>query len=198
LRSKFDTRAEVLDEKIVMALKFAAITNVDDDTNVKGAIEKRGRKSIFSDIKTKIEALKQELIANGAKKEGVEIKLNTYQNVFEVLLAISENTNGKFTILGSYIKFENNIVFAKLNNPPKQTELISDDELVAQEEKKREEEDKLEEERLETERQKILEENIITGLTEYIPIKVSSNIIDASPEKAFAVSPWTKTPTSRP
>jgi hypothetical protein len=100
-------------------------TNVDDDTNVKGAIEKRGRKSIFSDIKTKIEALKQELIANGAKKEGVEIKLNTYQNVFEVLLAISENTNGKFTILGSYIKFENNIVFAKLNNPPKQTELIS-------------------------------------------------------------------------
>ncbi len=125
LRSKFDTRAEVLDEKIVMALKFAAITNVDDDTNVKGAIEKRGRKSIFSDIKTKIEALKQELIANGAKKEGVEIKLNTYQNVFEVLLAISENTNGKFTILGSYIKFENNIVFAKLNNPPKQTELIS-------------------------------------------------------------------------
>jgi len=125
LRSKFENRAEVLDEKIVMALKFAAITNVDDDTIVKGAIEKRGRKSIFSDIKTKIDTLKQELIANGAKKEGVEIKLNTYQIVFEALLAITEKTGGKFTILGSYIKFENNNVFAKLNNPPKQTELIS-------------------------------------------------------------------------
>ena len=125
LRNKFENRSEVLDEKIVMALKFASITNVDDDVNVKGVIEKRGNKTIFSDIKTKVETIKQELITNGAKKEGVEIKLKTYQIVFDALLAITDKTGGKFTILGSYIKFENKNVFAKLNNPPKQTELIS-------------------------------------------------------------------------
>ena len=125
LRSKFENRSETLDEKIVMALKFASITNVDDDVNVKGVIEKRGNKTIFSDIKTKVEILKQELITNGAKKEGVEIKLKTYQNLFDAFLALTEVTGGKFTILASYIKFENSIVFGKLNNPPKQTELVS-------------------------------------------------------------------------
>jgi hypothetical protein len=125
LRNIFENRSEVLDEKIAMALKFASITNVDDDVNVKGVIEKRGNKTIFSDIKTKVATIKQELITNGAKKEGVEIKLNTYQIVFDELLEITAKTRGKFTILGSYIKFENNNVFAKLNNPPKQTELIS-------------------------------------------------------------------------
>jgi hypothetical protein len=125
LRIKFENRPEVLDEKTVMALKFASITNVDDDVNMKGVVEKRGNKTIFSDIKTKIDIIKQELIANGAKKEGLEIKLKTYQIVFEALLIITNSNAGKFTILGSYIKFENNNVFAKLNNPPKQTELIS-------------------------------------------------------------------------
>ncbi|MBP7837041.1 MAG: hypothetical protein KAZ91_02980, partial [Candidatus Fonsibacter sp.] len=125
LRNKFENRPEVLDEKTVMALKFASITNVDDDVNMKGVVEKRGNKTIFSDIKTKIDIIKQELIANGAKKEGLEIKLKTYQIVFEALLAITNSNAGKFTILGSYIKFENSNVFAKLNNPPKQTELIS-------------------------------------------------------------------------
>lgn len=125
LRNKFENRSEILDEKIVMALKFASITNVDDDVNIKGVIEKRGNKTIFSDIKTKVETIKQELITNGAKKEGLEIKLKTYQIVFDSILSITDKTGGKFTILGSYIKFENRNVFAKLNNPPKQTELIS-------------------------------------------------------------------------
>ena len=62
----------------------------------------------ISDIKTKIDIIKQELIANGAKKEGLEIKLKTYQIVFEALLVITNSNAGKFTILGSYIKFENN------------------------------------------------------------------------------------------
>lgn len=105
--------------------RYYFLENVDDDVNVKGVIEKRGNKTIFSDIKTKVETIKQELITNGAKKEGVEIKLKTYQIVFDALLAITDKTGGKFTILGSYIKFENKNVFAKLNNPPKQTELIS-------------------------------------------------------------------------
>lgn len=125
LRNKFENRSEVLDEKIIMALKFASITNVDDDVNIKGVIEKRGNKTIYSDIKTKVETIKQELITNGAKKEGLEIKLKTYQIVFDSILSITDKTGGKFTILGSYIKFENRNVFAKLNNPPKQTELIS-------------------------------------------------------------------------
>ena len=125
LRDHFEGKSEILEEKIVMALKFAAITNVDDDTNMKGAIEKRGRKSIFSDIKTKVDTVKQELITNGAKKEGVEIKIKTYQLVFESFLQLIQKTNGKFAILGSYIKFEQQSVIAKLYNPPKQTELIT-------------------------------------------------------------------------
>lgn len=125
LRSHFEGKSEILEEKIVMALKFAAITNVDDDTNMKGAIEKRGRKSIFSDIKTKVDTIKQELITNGAKKEGVEIKIKNYQLVFESFLQLMQKTNGKFAILGSYIKFEQQLVIAKLYNPPKQTELIT-------------------------------------------------------------------------
>jgi hypothetical protein len=125
LRSQFENRSETLDEKIVMALKFAAITNVDDDVNVKGIIEKKGNKTIFSDIKTKVELLRQELLGNGAKKEGLDIKLNIYQNLYSSFALLAEQKVGKLTILGSYIKFETSFVFAKLNNPPKNTELVS-------------------------------------------------------------------------
>jgi len=125
LRSQFENRSETLDEKIVMALKFAAITNVDDDLNVKGIIEKKGNKTIFSDIKTKVELLRQELLGNGAKKEGLDIKLNIYQNLYSSFALLAEQKAGKLTILGSYIKFETSFVFAKLNNPPKNTELVS-------------------------------------------------------------------------
>ena len=120
LRNKFENRPDVLDEKIVMALKFASITNVDDDVNIKGVIEKRGNKTVFSDIKTKVETLRKELIENGAKKEGIEIKLKTYQNLFETCLAIAEEMGTKFEIMSSSVKFD----FGYLQNPPKQTELV--------------------------------------------------------------------------
>lgn len=120
LRNKFQNRLDELDEKIVIALKFASITNVDDDVNLKGVIEKRGNKTVFSDIKTKVEILKQELITNGAKKEGVDIKLKTYQNLFETFLSFSEEIGKKFEIMSSSVKFD----FAYLQNPPKQTELV--------------------------------------------------------------------------
>jgi hypothetical protein len=45
-----------------------------------------------------------------------------------------------------------------------------------------------------TDKKTILEENIISALTEYIPIKVSANILDASPEKAFVVNTFEKKP----
>ncbi len=45
-----------------------------------------------------------------------------------------------------------------------------------------------------TEKNKILEENIITALTDYIPIKVSSSILDASPEKNFIISAYNTKP----
>ncbi|MGV1011655.1 MAG: KAP family P-loop NTPase fold protein [Flavobacterium sp.] len=120
LRNKFQNRLDELDEKIVMALKFASITNVDDDVNLKGVIEKRGNKTVFSDIKTKVETLKQELITNGAKKEGVDIKLKTYQNLFDIFLSFSDEIGKKFEIMSSSVKFD----FAYLQNPPKQTELV--------------------------------------------------------------------------
>ena len=120
LRNKFDSRPDVLDEKIVMALKFASITNVDDDVNIKGVIEKRGNKTVFSDIKTKIETLRKELIENGAKKEGIEIKLKTYQNLFDTCLAIADEMGTKYEIMSSSVKFD----FGYLQNPPKQTELV--------------------------------------------------------------------------
>lgn len=120
LRNKFENRPDVLDEKIVMALKFASITNVDDDVNIKGVIEKRGNKTVFSDIKTKIETIRKELIENGAKKEGIEIKLKTYQNLFDTCLAIANETGSKFEIMSSSIRFD----FGYLQNPPKQTELV--------------------------------------------------------------------------
>ena len=120
LRNKFENRPDILDEKIVMALKFASITNVDDDVNIKGVIEKRGNKTVFSDIKTKIETLRKELIENGAKKEGIEIKLKTYQNLFETCLAIADEMGTKFEIMSSSVKFD----FGYLQNPPKQTELV--------------------------------------------------------------------------
>lgn len=120
LRDKFENRPDVLDEKIVMALKFASITNVDDDVNIKGVVEKRGNKTVFSDIKTKIETLRKELIENGAKKDGVEIKLKTYQNLFDTCLAISNEMGSKFEIMSSSVRFD----FGYLQNPPKQTELV--------------------------------------------------------------------------
>jgi len=120
LRDKFENRPDVLDEKIVMALKFASITNVDDDVNVKGVIEKRGNKTVFSDIKTKMDTIRKELIENGAKKEGIEIKLKTYQNLFDTCLAIAIEMGSKFEIMSSSIRFD----FGYLQNPPKQTELV--------------------------------------------------------------------------
>lgn len=120
LRDKFENRADVLDEKIVMALKFASITNVDDDVNIKGAIEKRGKKTVFSNITTKIDTLKKELIENGAKKDGVEIKLKTYQNLFDTCFAIANEKGSKYEIMSSSVKFD----FGYLQNPPKQTELV--------------------------------------------------------------------------
>ncbi len=39
-----------------------------------------------------------------------------------------------------------------------------------------------------------LEENILAALTEYIPIKVSSSILDASPEKRFIISTYNSKP----
>lgn len=120
LRDKFENRPDILDEKIVMALKFASITNVDDDINIKGVIEKRGNKTVFSDIKIKIDILRKELIENGAKKEGVEIKLKTYQNLFETCLSIADELGTKYEIMSSSVKFD----FGYLQNPPKQTELV--------------------------------------------------------------------------
>ncbi len=45
-----------------------------------------------------------------------------------------------------------------------------------------------------TDKKVVLEENIISALTEYIPIKVSANILDASPEKTFVVNTFEKKP----
>jgi hypothetical protein len=120
LRIKFENRPDILDEKFLMALKFASITNVDDDINIKGVVEKRGNKTVFSDIKTKIDTLRKELIENGAKKEGIEIKLKTYQNLFDTFLAIANETGSKFEIMSSSVRFD----FGYLQNPPKQTELV--------------------------------------------------------------------------
>lgn len=120
LRDKFENRPDVLDEKIVMALKFASITNVDDDVNNKGVVEKRGNKTVFSDIKTKIDTLRKELIEKNAKKDGIEIKLKTYQNLFDTCLAISNEMGLKFEIMSSSVRFD----FGYLQNPPKQTELV--------------------------------------------------------------------------
>ena len=120
LRNNFKDRIDDLEEKIIMALKFASITNVDDDVNLKGVIEKRGNKTVFSDIKTKVDTIKQELITNGAKKEGLEIKLKTYQSLFDTFLSFSEETGKKHEIMSSSIRFD----FGYLNNPPKNTELV--------------------------------------------------------------------------
>ena len=120
LRNKFQNRLDDLDEKIVMALKFASITNVDDDVNLKGVIEKRGNKTVFSDIKTKIEIIRQELITNGAKKEGLQIKIKTYEILFETFLSFSESIGKKHEIMSSSVRFD----FGYLQNPPKQTELV--------------------------------------------------------------------------
>jgi hypothetical protein len=43
-------------------------------------------------------------------------------------------------------------------------------------------------------KQSILQNNIIDGLTEYIPIKVSASILDASPEKRFIIDTYDTKP----
>lgn len=45
-----------------------------------------------------------------------------------------------------------------------------------------------------TEKKTILENNIITSLTEFIPIKVSSSILDASPERKFVIETYDNKP----
>jgi len=125
LRAKFNTRLEVLDEKIIQALKFAAITNVDDDNAMKGAVEKRGRKSIFSTVDSKIALIAEDLNSRGAKPEGVKIKLNIYKQIYDTISNLNIGQDIKQTILGSYVKFEADGPIAYLYNPPKQTELVS-------------------------------------------------------------------------
>ncbi len=44
------------------------------------------------------------------------------------------------------------------------------------------------------EKQKILEDNILNSLAEYIPIKVSSSILDASPERKFILNTYANKP----
>jgi hypothetical protein len=125
LRTKFNTRLEVLDEKIIQALKFAAITNVDDDNAMKGAVEKRGRKSIFSTIDSKLTLISEDLNSRGAKPDGVKIKLNIYKQIYDTISNINIGQDVTQTILGSYVKFEADGPIAYLFNPPKQTELVS-------------------------------------------------------------------------
>jgi len=125
LRAKFNTRLEVLDEKIIQALKFAAITNVDDDNAMKGAVEKRGRKSIFSTVDSKLALIAEDLNSRGAKPEGVKIKLNIYKQIYDTISNLNIGQDIKQTILGSYVKFEADGPIAYLYNPPKQTELVS-------------------------------------------------------------------------
>jgi hypothetical protein len=125
LRTKFNTRLEVLDEKIIQALKFAAITNVDDDNAMKGAVEKRGRKSIFSTIDSKLALISEDLNSRGAKPDGVKIKLNIYKQIYDIISNINIGQDVTQTILGSYVKFEADGPIAYLFNPPKQTELVS-------------------------------------------------------------------------
>lgn len=125
LRDKFENRLETLEEKIVMALKFASITNVDDDVNVKGVIEKRGNKTIFSNISIKIETIKQELLAKGLSKNDVENKLKIYQNLFDSFLEITEATGGTYRMVGGYIIFENGKSIGVLQNSTNKSDLVT-------------------------------------------------------------------------
>lgn len=125
LRNHFENRSEALDEKIVTALRFAAITNVDDDVNTKNSVEKRGRKSVFSDIHTKIQMLREELEAQGAKKEGLAIKLDSYKKLFDAFEEMSITKKWQLNMYGKYVKIGNESEIAYIFNPPKQTELVS-------------------------------------------------------------------------
>ena len=45
-----------------------------------------------------------------------------------------------------------------------------------------------------SDKKQVLQDNILDALTEYIPIKVSSSILDASPEKKFIINTFTNKP----
>lgn len=125
LRDKFENRLDTLEDKIVMALKFASITNVDDDVNLKGVIEKRGNKTIFSNISIKTETIKQELLAKGLNKNDIENKLKIYQNLFDAFLEITEATGGRYRMVGGYIIFENTKTIGVLQNSTNKSDLVS-------------------------------------------------------------------------
>ena len=73
-----------IQEKINTALRFASITTVDDDLSSKNAIEKRGKKTVFNDFNSKVNLIKEELLSQGANKQKLDIKLESYKKAYEV------------------------------------------------------------------------------------------------------------------
>ncbi len=125
LREYFSKDTDLILEKINSALKFASITTVDDDLSSKNAIEKRGKKTVFNDFNAKLNLVKEELLNQGADKQKLTIKMESYKKVYEVFADIATKKSWTSAIVGSYIKFEKNgEAFIFLNNPPKNTELI--------------------------------------------------------------------------
>jgi hypothetical protein len=125
IRNHFSNDTELIQEKINTALRFASITTVDDDLSSKNAIEKRGKKTVFNDFNSKVNLIKEELLSQGANKQKLDIKLESYKKAYEVFEEISKKLNWNISIVGSYIKFEKeNVPVAFLNNPPKSTDLI--------------------------------------------------------------------------
>jgi hypothetical protein len=125
IRNHFSNDTELIQEKINTALRFASITTVDDDLSSKNAIEKRGKKTVFNDFNSKVNLIKEELLSQGANKQKLDIKIESYKKAYEVFEEISKKLNWNISIVGSYIKFEKeNVPVAFLNNPPKSTDLI--------------------------------------------------------------------------
>ena len=125
IRTHFSNDTELIQEKMNSALRFASITTVDDDLSSKNAIEKRGKKTVFNDFNSKINLIKEELINQGANKQKLDIKIDSYKKAYEVLEDTSKKLNWNISIVGSYIKFEKQgLPVAFLNNPPKSTDLI--------------------------------------------------------------------------
>lgn len=125
IRTHFSNDTELIQEKMNSALRFASITTVDDDLSSKNAIEKRGKKTVFNDFNSKINLIKEELINQGANKQKLDIKIDSYKKAYEVLEDTSKKLNWNISIVGSYIKFEKQgLPIAFLNNPPKSTDLI--------------------------------------------------------------------------
>jgi hypothetical protein len=125
IRTHFSNDTELIQDKMNTALRFASITTVDDDLSSKNAIEKRGKKTVFNDFNSKINLIKEELINQGANKQKLDIKIESYKKAYEVLEDISKKINWNISIVGSYIKFEKQgMPVAFLNNPPKSTDLI--------------------------------------------------------------------------